>query len=673
MVMRAKFYSIIVFILSFILIYSFGYCEENEIVLEDITVTETRDKENYGTEITKEDINRTEAKSLWDTLRYIPGVVVTEGGTRGDASFSIRGMDSSKIPIILDGIAITNPFNGMGDAGAIMVDDLESIVIQKGFSSMLYGANGMGGAVLLQTAKPKKPFEAMYKTSAEFDSIFKFSSMKHSLSLGSKTDKVYVKASLQYRDIDHFRLSDKFQPMQGSMQQSGERLFSDRQDIKGTFIAGTDYFDNLDIWATYVYEDSNRGLNEPEATSLYDITEWKYWKRHSISLNGKYEKDNFFVDFIGYFDKYDNQFNEYASLIHYEKERPYAVSIYDEYSSGFRVKGEYNFLENQYLRGAFTFREDYHLGYYDKVEDILVKEDRISLGLEYSAKVLDKLTFIVSGGFDSLIPSEYRSRDDLFAQIIGVSSYNVTPKDRWLLTAQAGIFYEFVKNNELRLTYARRNQFPTMSDRYSTRFSETLPNPNLRPETADHVELGYKGTLFDMLLIDTSLYYSYVSDKMAVINVPDPFMPQNTVEYMTNLDAVSLYGYELAATLYLFDYAELGANLSVNEYFINKSIDRIKAITYYPEIVFNSYLKITPCTYFSIMPQIEYTDKRYIDLDGINYLKPYFLVNLFLDFNISDNYKISLYAKNLTDEDYSFRYGYPLRGRTFGVTVRAEF
>lgn len=673
MVIRAKFYNIIVFVLSFILLNFSGYCEEDEIILEGITVTEKRYVENYGTEITQEDINRTESKSLWDTLRYVPGVVVTEGGTRGDASFSIRGMDSSKIPIILDGIAITNPFNGMGDAGAIMIDDLESVVIQKGFSSMLYGANGMGGAILLKTAKPKKAFEGMFKSSAEFDSRFKFSSIKHSASLGSKTDKVYFKTSLQYRDIDHFRLSDKFQPMQGSMQQTGDRLYSDRQDFKGTFIAGTDYFDNLDIWATYVYEDSNRGLNEPEATSLYDITEWKYWKRHSISLNGKYEKDKFFIDFIGYFDKYDNQFNEYASLIHYEKNRPYAVSIYDEYSAGFRVNGEYNFLENQYLRGAFTFREDYHLGYYDTVEDILVKEDRLSLGLEYSAKVLDKLTFIVSGGFDSLIPSEYRSRDDLFAQIIGVSSYNVNPKDRWLLTAQAGIFYEFIKNNELRLTYARRNQFPTMSDRYSTRFSETLPNPNLRPETADHVELGYKGTLFDMLYINTALYYSYVSDKMAVINVPDPFMPQNTVEYMTNLDAVSLYGYELAATLYLFDYAELGANLSVNEYFINKSIDRIKAITYYPEIVFNSYLKITPCTYFSIMPQIEYTDKRYIDLDGINYLKPYFLVNLYVDFNVSDNFKISLYAKNLTDEDYSFRYGYPLRGRTFGMTVRAEF
>lgn len=36
--------------------------------------------------------------------------------------------------------------------------------IQKGYSSMMYGANGMGGAVILKTAKPKKAFEGYFQT-----------------------------------------------------------------------------------------------------------------------------------------------------------------------------------------------------------------------------------------------------------------------------------------------------------------------------------------------------------------------------------------------------------------------------------------------------------------------------------------------------------------------------
>ncbi len=647
--------------------------ETTEIIADEIIVTDKREEEHYGTEITREEIDRTNAKNLWDVIRYTPGVILTDGGTRGDASFSIRGFDSSTIPVILDGISITNPFNGRGDSSGILTDDLESVVIQKGFSSMLNGANGMGGAIILTTAKPKKLFEGKFKATLELDSTFNISSITPSFSLGSKNSKFYVKTSLQYKDMDHFRLSDKFMPVEGSIQQKGDRLFSARSDLKSTTIIGTDYFDGLDIWASYVYVDSDRGLNIPEATSSYNITEWGYWKRNSISLHAKYNKNNILVDALAYYDKYDNLFNQYASLEHYEYNRPYGVSIYDEYAAGLNIKGEYNFLKNHYIRAAFSFREDDHKDYYDGYDNLFVKEDKISLGLEYSIVLFDKLTFLMSGGFDSLLPVDYKSRNDNFANILGVSEYQVSPKDRWLLAAQAGIMYEFIDNNELHLTYARRNQFPTMSDRYSTRFSETMPNPNLKPEVADHIELGYKGFLFDMLYVNTALYYSYVSDKIGIIYVPNPVTPIKSVEFTTNIDAVSLYGYELAFTLFPCEYAEIGYNMSVNEYYVHKSASNYKELTYYPELTINSYMKIIPCQYFSITPLVEYVSERYIDLSGTSSLDPYFLVNLYMSINLNDTMKIDFAITNITDENYSYRYGYPMAGRTYSIAFSGEF
>lgn len=660
---------------AFFLFYACkSYAEDKEeITTDEIVVTDKKETKQYGTEITRDEIDRTNAKSLWDVIRYTPGVTLTDGGTRGDASFSIRGFSSTTIPVIVDGISITNPFNGWGDSSGILTDDLESVVIQKGFSSMLNGANGMGGAVILTTAKPEKLFEGKFKTTLELDSRFNTSAITPSFSLGSKSSKFYIKTSLQYKDMDHFRLSDKYEPVEGSIQGKGDRLFSERSDLKSTTIIGTDYFDGLDIWATYVYVDSNRGLNIPETTSLYDITEWGYWKRHSISLHAKYNKNNVLVDALAYYDKYDNLFNEYASLTHYEHNRPYAVSLYDEYAAGLNIKGEYNFLKNQYIRAAFSFREDDHKDYYDGYDNLYIKEDKLSLGLEYSIVLFDKLTFLVSGGFDSLIARDYKSRNDEFAQLIGVSEYQVNPKDRWLLAAQAGVMYEFMDNNELRLTYARRNQFPTMSDRYSTRFSETVPNPNLKPEVADHVELGYKGFLFDMLYIDTALYYSYVADKMGVIYVPDPFVPYKGVEFITNVDAVSLYGYELSLVLFPWEYTEIGYNMSVNEYYVHKSVSSYKELTYSPELTINSYVKIMPCQYFSITPLVEYVSERYTDLSGINSLDPYFLVHLYMTFNINDTMKIDFAVTNITDENYSYRYGYPMAGRTYSIAFSGEF
>lgn len=660
---------------AFLLFYnSKSYAEEKaEITTDEIVVTDKKEEKQYGTEITREEIDRINAKSLWDVIRYTPGVILTDGGTRGDASFSIRGFSSSTIPVIVDGISITSPFNGLGDSSGILTDDLESVVIQKGFSSMLNGANGMGGAVILTTAKPEKLFEGKFKAALELDSLFNTAAVTPSFSLGSKSSKFYIKTSLQYKDMDHFRLSDKYEPVEGSIQGKGNRLFSARSDLKNTTIIGTDYFDGLDIWASYVYVDSDRGLNIPETTSLYDITEWGYWKRHSISLHAKYSKNNVLFDALAYYDKYNNLLNEYASLAHYEHNRPYAVSLYDEYAAGLNIKGEYNFLKNQYIRVAFSFREDDHKDYYDGYDNLHIKEDKLSLGLEYSIVLFDKLTFLVSGGFDSLIARDYKSRNDEFAQLIGVSEYQVNPKDRWLLAAQAGVMYEFMDNNELRLTYARRNQFPTMSDRYSTRFSEKLPNPNLKPEVADHVELGYKGLLFDILYIDTALYYSYVSDKMGVIYVPDPFVPYKGVEFITNVDAVSLYGYELALTLFPWEYTEIGYNMSVNEYYVHKSVLGCKELTYSPELTINSYVKIMPCQYFSITPLIEYVSKRYIDLSGINWLDPYFLVHLYMTFNINDTMKIDFAVTNITDENYSYMYGYPMAGRTYSIAFSGEF
>ncbi len=647
--------------------------DSEKITVDEIVVTDKKEQVNYGTEITREEIDRTNAESLWDVLRYTPGVTLTEGGTRGDASFSIRGFPSSTIPIIVDGIPITNSFNGWTDSSGILTDDLERVVVQKGFSSMLNGANGMGGAVILTTAKPKKLFEGKFKAALEMDSRFNTSSITPYVSLGSKSSKFYIKTSLQYKDMDHFRLSDKYEPAEGSIQGKGDRLFSERSDLKSTTIIGTDYFDGLDIWAEYTYIDSDRGLNVPETTPLYDITEWGCWKRNSISLHAKYNKNNVLVDALAYYDKYDNLFNEYASYIHYQYKRPYAVSLYNEYAAGLNLKGEYNFLKNHYIRAAFTFREDDHHDYYNGEDNLYIKEDKISLGIEYSIKLYDKLSFLISGGFDSLIARDYRSRNDEFARLIGVSEYQVTPKDRWLLAAQAGIMYEFMDNNELRLTYARRNQFPTMSDRFSTRFSESLPNPNLKPETADHVELGYKGFLFDMLYVDTALYYSYVSDKMGIIYVPDPFVPYKGVEFITNVDAVSLYGYELALVLFPCDYAELGYNMSVNEYYVHKSVSSYKELTYSPELTVNSYIKITPCEYFSITPLVEYVSKRYTDLSGTDFLDPYFLVNLYMTINLNDKMKFDFAITNITDENYSYRYGYPMAGRTYSIAFSGEF
>ena len=58
---------------------------------------------------------------------------------------------------------------------------------------MLNGANGMGGAVILTTAKPEKLFESKFKAALELDSHFNTAAVTPSFSLGSKSSKFYIK------------------------------------------------------------------------------------------------------------------------------------------------------------------------------------------------------------------------------------------------------------------------------------------------------------------------------------------------------------------------------------------------------------------------------------------------------------------------------------------------
>ncbi len=644
--------------------------------LDEVEVSARRQKQT-GTEITGGDMEKTGVQDLYQALNRVPGVELSDGGSRGESSFSIRGFDSSYIPVIVDGISVTSPFNGRGDSGSLLTGDMDSILIQKGYSSMLTGSGGIGGAVMLTASKPKKVFEAYLKATTEFDDRFGLASTNFITSVGSKLEKVYFKATVQDRDVDHFRLPSGYVPMQGSVQDKGNRLFSDRSDFKTTLIAGTTPLDGLDIWATYIYQKSDRGMNPPEVSPVYSLLGWDYWNHHSVSLHGEYDSDRWDVSFLAFYDTYDNSLSSYSSFMHIDYDRPNRINQYDEYAAGMRVNAGYDLAMQHTLRGSFSFRQDDHWGYradlFNK-DDIHVKENKISLGLEYEYRPFKKLRLVASGGFDSLLPDQYWSRAGAFAEYMGVASYVVEKKERWLLAAQAGVFFEFIDNNELRLTYARRNQFPTMNDRYSTTFGDSMPNPNLKPEVADHVELGYKGTLFDMLLIDASLYYSYVNDKMALIKVLDPFSSSHSVDFMTNLDAVSFYGFELSSTLFLSRYLEMGVNLSLSDYSINESLARARTVTYYPKITVNGYVEIMPWEdYISVMPVVEYRGKRWTDIYETRYLDPYFLLHLYVSFNVCDYFKIDLAVRNITDELYELREGYPLAGRTYSISATVKY
>jgi len=655
-----------------LLLFSFAAYAADTYTLE-IDKVESREADK-GSVITQEDMERNNAHDLWEAVRYTPGVILSGGGQRNDSSFTVRGFGADSVPIFVDGVIIANPYRGEGDAARILTGDLESVTIQKGYSSMLLGANTLGGAILMETAKPKKELEARLDTTMEFDSIFKRASNYYLASLGTRQEKFYIKGTVQHRDVDHFRLSDDFEPTSVNPQKEGERLFSDSKDSKYTLVAGITPSSNLDIWATYIYQDADKGVSPPETTIAgASIWDWPEWERKSFSLASDYRSGRFTLATLLHYDKYDNRLLEYYNLPSYNAGVHKPASDYDEYSVGGRIAAGWTFNPQNKIEFAATFKREQHDGYTKDIKDISIKEDTYSFGAEYTYVPVNKLTIVGGVGYDTLQPQDFWSKSNDFAQFIGMDEYTVQTDSEWLIKGQLGLFYEVVDKQELRLTYARKNHFPNMSQRYSTRFGTELPNPRLEPEIADHFEFGYKGD-FGKYNVNTAVYYSVLKDKIATVEIPDPTYPTTTVDFSLNVDEVTFYGYELAAEAFFNRYVSGGAAFSINKYDIGKSADTtVNEIDYYPEITSSGYLTIAPMRNLTITPRVEYIDSRYADAEGIDKLSSYTIFSLKATYDINKNFSVSVGANNILDEDYEIKQYYPLAGRTYYATLSARY
>ncbi len=104
--------------------------------------------------ITDQEIKQTLADSLADVIRYQPGLGMDSAARGGDEGFSIRGIGGNRVLTVIDGVRSTDMYaagpSSYGKDG-FEVDDLKAVEVIRGPASVLYGADALGGVVLLRT------------------------------------------------------------------------------------------------------------------------------------------------------------------------------------------------------------------------------------------------------------------------------------------------------------------------------------------------------------------------------------------------------------------------------------------------------------------------------------------------------------------------------------------
>lgn len=646
--------------------------------------------------IGRKKIDLFEKKDVATALSRLPGVLYNRpAGGRHESSLYIRGFDSTEVPVFIDGIPVYIPYDGNVDLGRFMTGDVSSIQLAKGYSSVMYGPNTLGGAINIVTMRPKKKLDGLITIGTATGRT-----TETSVNLGTLQDKWYAQLSGSVYERRYTRTAEKFRGIDAQR----EEVNTDRNNywtrdrkigLKLGFIPNaTD---------EYVFSYSKQEAKKSPGNADYGFTEttwdWPRWDRETISFfsNTRFLNNKFYLKPRIFYDTFQNTLygwvgNDYSSH-------------YDDRAYGGAIELGTDILENHLIKAQFNYKYDHHGEYATagrgsvKIADMgkTVEQELMSFALEDTYKITPH--WEAQAG---VIYSRRKTTDTgIGAKLEGL--LEKYPKARSLLNPtmdatdpQLAIFYKPSDQNTFHYSVAKKTRFPHIKQQFSNYGSGqtvcppgknckknpnlqvplfTLQNPGLKPERAIHHELGYRGTPLEGLFVQASVYLNRTRDKIDHTDRDFDAFPGYAIQQTINLRGITeRKGFDLEVEYDANTYLTMGLTYSYMH--IRKKDDTSYHFTNMPENSGTLWAEIHPLEWLKVIPSVELRESSWYDTKG-KYRNPgYGLVDLkvsitppmmkYVTFNIG--------AENIFNKDYR-RYNdtYPSPGRNLYANMRADF
>ena len=630
----------------------------------EVVAKEEQSKNKTIEKVYYEEMRLFDRNDLADAVNLLPGVALTEVGARNEKMVTVRGFDSKRVPLFLDGIPIYVPYDGYPDLSRFSTFNLSEIVVSKGFTSVLYGPNTLGGAINMVSRRPLKEFEGNAGAGyASGDTYHAF------INMGTNQGKWYLQGGGSYVDTDHFSLSDHFSPT--NVQGEGARVNSYRTDWMANLKAGFTPNDTDEYAISYINQQAKKG--SPPYTG-YDSREkpkwwqWPSWNKESVYVNTKttvYDTSYFKTRL--FYDAFDN------SLLGYDDETYSTItkkssfkSRYDDYTYGGSVEGGTEVVPYNTIKVAFHFKDDVHREY-NKGNPRQTFEDRIfSVGLEDTIDFTRKFYAIIGASYDTVDTVQAQDLNSTTKTLVDFPMGNA-----WAVNPQGGLFYRLTDTGTAHVSIAQKSRLPSIKDKYSYKFGTALPNPDLQPEESINYEIGYQDLLFKKLTVEINFFYSKVSDFILFKTIPDPADPTKTLNQNQNIGKINQYGIELGMSGQILDCLKGGFNYTYIQYDNKSSSDRLLNIPNHKVFAYLQYF--TPLKGLSWLNSVEYNGDRYSSTDGVRMAKQYALLNTKAIYEVYKGFSVEGGIYNLTDENYAIDEGYPMQGRNFFVNLRYKW
>ena len=633
-----------------------------------------------GSVVTHEQLQTFERNTLDQAVNLVPGVVSNfdANGRRNESDILVRGFGRQQVPLMVDGVRIYLPADNRLDFARFLTADVAAIQIQKGYASVLDGPGAMGGAINLVTMKPTKAFEAEGAISAAGRGVEGWNAYAI---VGTRQPRYYAHGSMAVSDRNSWSLSADYRPTPTSLQRSGERLSSDTQDWRANLKFGVTPNATNEYTFNYTKQAGEKGAplnvynNPPVPPNSY--WRWPWWDVQNTSvLTHTQLGASSYVDAKAYYNTFANGLDAFDDISYTTQSLAGRFhSPYNDHAYGTSIEFGTTPRASNTAKGAFHYRTDVHTEQQTSrpTHPTLSTEEPEQEQSQYTWSVAFEDTVRVTSTIDVVGGVSYEAYEitkaEDFSAARGIFEYPKGGSDA--VNLQGAFVWRAGRTGEWHASVSDRSRFPVIFELYSTRFGFATPNPNLGPERATNIEVGWS-RLFGSSRASAAVFYNDVRDLIQTVVLPD------TTTQTQNVGDGEFSGVELSLDTPLASRLSAGGNYTYMHREIRDALQPNLRPTGVPTQRAFLYATWQPVARLRLTPSLELADDRWSEVNpapAFPYVKTgaYALLDLDATYTLPKSVGVSLGFKNLLDDDYELAWGYPQPGRTFYVKTRMTF
>lgn len=614
--------------------------QEKETEIEEVTIASKIPQQLYKTGknvklLTSKDLEKYQGQDLNEVLQQVSGFQITGNFNNGQEPKSpkIRGGKTANVLILIDGVPMKdvtgNDYTAM-DLRLMSIENVESIEVLNGASSVLYGSNATVSVINIKTRKTaQKKVEGL-------------------VSLKGGSFGTFGQSGVVRGNVDGFKyqVSGSNEKSDGLSSAEGEDFEKDgfeRQNIAANVGYSNEKFDvNLNGGFNHHFFDFDAG-------AFTDGLDRGDDKQHYVGGNASFKYGRGQVTFHTRYSANERLIQGFANNTYSDNYFYEGKSFFNEIFNNYKVSDRFNFtvglqhesqkMGSKSLPWGGTTMED---GL--KMEDTKVSNFDIFANFNANYK-----------GFNLDAGARMTDNSKFGSHFV----YSINPYYLWEIET---LFYK------VGYSYATAFIAPTLYQNYGT-LPYTLPNFDLKPETNQTHEIDFSiGKKDRSIVLNGSLFQRKEEDVFAYQTNPD--FTGNFI----NVDENKVKGFEIGLDYAMNEQFRFGGNFS----FVEK--EKEQTMLRQPKQRVNSYVEYLPFSGTRISLSHQFVSKRTdaywdnatftvknVDLDSFN------VFNLNINQNIITNLDAYLNVGNLFNKSYVDVAGFTTKPRNYMLGLNYKF